>query len=73
MPDILVRDVPEDVAAALDARAARAGLSRSELLRREWSAQAARATETVAVDHFREFAETFSELSDPDVMHSAWS
>ena len=34
MTDVLVRDVPDDVVAALDARAARLGLSRSEFLRR---------------------------------------
>jgi plasmid stability protein len=34
MTDVLVRDVPDDVIAAVDARATRLGLSRSEYLRR---------------------------------------
>ena len=34
MTDILIRDVPDDVIAAIDARAKRVGLSRTEYLRR---------------------------------------
>ena len=37
MPDILIRDVPDDVVAAIDAKAQRAGLSRTEYLRRTLS------------------------------------
>ena len=37
MPDILIRDVPDDVVAAIDAKAQRAGLSRTEYLRRALS------------------------------------
>jgi hypothetical protein len=39
--DVLVRDVPDDVVAAIDARAARVGLSRSEFLRRRFAQEAA--------------------------------
>jgi antitoxin component of RelBE/YafQ-DinJ toxin-antitoxin module len=35
MSDMLIRDVPEDVLIAIDANAARLGLSRSEYVRRE--------------------------------------
>lgn len=41
MRDVLVRDVPEEVIAALEARAARLGLSRSEFLRRRLAQEAA--------------------------------
>ena len=34
MTDMLIRDVPDDVIAALDAHAGRLGLSRSEYVRR---------------------------------------
>jgi plasmid stability protein len=34
MADILIRDIPEEVIAAIDARAKRVGLSRTEYLRR---------------------------------------
>ena len=34
MTDMLIRDVPDDVLAAVDARAVRLGLSRSEYVRR---------------------------------------
>jgi len=40
MTDVLVRDVPEDVIAALDSRASRLGLSRSEFLRRRLAQEA---------------------------------
>ena len=36
MADMLIRDVPDDVIAALDAHAARLGLSRSEYVHRGW-------------------------------------
>ncbi len=41
MADILIRDVPDDVIAALDARAGRLGLSRSEYVRRRLTEYAA--------------------------------
>ena len=34
MTDILIRNIPDDVLAAIDARAKRVGLSRTEYLRR---------------------------------------
>ena len=34
MPDILIRDLPDDLVAAIDANARRAGLSRTEYIRR---------------------------------------
>lgn len=41
MADVLIRDVPEDVLAAVDAHAARQGLSRVEYIRRRLAADAA--------------------------------
>ena len=42
MTDILIRDVPEDVVAAVDAHAGRLGLSRSEYVRRRLAQDASR-------------------------------
>ncbi len=72
MSDLLVRDVPDDVVAALDARAARLGLSRSEYLRRRLAQEAAGGQEQVTVEHLASFAETFADLTDPEVMKGAW-
>ena len=41
MTDVLVRDVPDDVLAAIDTRAAHLGLSRSEYVRRRLAQDAA--------------------------------
>jgi len=71
--DVLVRDVPEDVAAAIDARASRLGLSRSEFLRRRLAQEAVNAPESVTVKHLLEFADTFADLADDEVMKSAWT
>ena len=49
MADLLIRDVPEDVVRALDVRARRLGLSRSEYLRRRLARDAARPEEEVTV------------------------
>lgn len=72
MTDVLVRDVPDDVVAALDARASRLGLSRSEYLRRRLAQEAVTAERPVTVDHLTAFAETFSDLTDAEVMKDAW-
>jgi plasmid stability protein len=72
MGDVLLRDVPDEVLAALDARAARLGLSRSEYLRRRLTQDAALAPGTVSVDDLATFASVFKDLADPDVMSAAW-
>lgn len=72
MTDVLVRDVPDDVVAALDARAARLGLSRSEYLRRRLAQEATTGTQPVTVDSLVRFADTFADLADPEIMKGAW-
>ena len=72
MTDVLVRDVPEDVVAALDARASRLGLSRSEYLRRRLAQEAVSSPRAVTVEHLTAFAETFADLADGEVMKGAW-
>lgn len=72
MADVLVRDLPDDVVAALDAHAASLGLSRSEYLRRLLSQDAATPRAMVSVDDLTQFAEVFADLADPEVMGQAW-
>jgi plasmid stability protein len=72
MTDVLVRDVPESVIAALDARAARLGLSRSEYLRRRLAQEAAIAPHATTAHDLSAFAEAFNDLSDAEVMKGAW-
>jgi plasmid stability protein len=72
MTDVLVRDVPDDVVAALEARAARLGLSRSEFLRRRLAQEAASNAVSVSGDDLVAFAETFADLADTEVMRGAW-
>jgi plasmid stability protein len=73
MTDVLIRDVPEDVIAALDAHAARLGLSRSEYVRRRLAQDAATPGSPVSVEDLARFAGTFADLADPDVMSQAWT
>jgi len=73
MPDLLIRDVPERVLAAIDAIARRLGLSRSEYLRRQLAREAGvNSGDAVTVEELTRFAATFADLADPDVMSRAW-
>ena len=72
MTDVLIRDVPDNVIAALDAHAERLGLSRSEYVRRRLAQDAAVSGSAVSVQDLARFAEVFGDLADPDVMSQAW-
>jgi hypothetical protein len=72
MPDMLIRDVPDDVIAAVDAHAGRLGLSRSEYVRRRLAQDAATFTSPVSTQDLAWFSEAFGDLADPDVMSRAW-
>ena len=75
MADILIRDVSDDVVAAIDAKAARVGLSRAEYLRRalERERTSAPESDSVTASHLQRFADLASDLDDPDVMSGAWT
>ncbi|MFC6158871.1 type II toxin-antitoxin system VapB family antitoxin [Kribbella jiaozuonensis] len=73
MTDVLIRDVPDDVLAVIDNRAAGLGLSRSEYLRRQLSQEAARSQVVVTVADLERLAELTRDVEDPDVMEQAWS
>jgi antitoxin FitA-like protein len=70
--DMLIRDVPDEVIAAVDARASRLGLSRSEYVRRRLAQDAASAGLAVTTQDLARFAEVFADLGDPEVMSQAW-
>jgi hypothetical protein len=70
--DVLIRDVPEDVLAALDALAARMGLSRTEYIRRRLAQDAQTARVRVTVEDLRRFGQAFEGLGDGELMRQAW-
>jgi hypothetical protein len=73
MSDILIRDVPDDVVTAIDARAAAIGLSRNEYLRRRLAQDSRVGARRVTLEDLRDFAARCSDLTDPEVMRQAWS
>jgi hypothetical protein len=72
MPDLLIRDVPEDVLTAIDTKARRIGVSRTEYLRRTLARERMATDTVVSVSDLSRFSETFADLADPDVMRQAW-
>jgi Ribbon-helix-helix protein, copG family len=70
--DVLIRDVPDDVLAAVDARAGRLGLSRSEYMRRRLAQDAVVPETAVTAADLARFGEVFGDLADPEVMDRAW-
>ena len=72
MTDVLLRDIPDEVLAALDARASRLGLSRSEYLRRRLTQDVAASETPIRLEDLSRFAEAFADLEDPNVMSQAW-
>ena len=73
MTDILIRDVPDDVLAAIDARARRVGLSRTEYIRRTLARERDNEAPDVGVEDLVAFADAFADLGEPEVMRQAWS
>jgi len=75
--DILIRDVPDETLAELDAAATRAGISRVEYVRRMLAAEADRSAHgamspLTRVD-WKGLQELTADLADDDVMRGAWS
>lgn len=73
VPDVLIRDVPAEDLARIDALAAGLKLSRTEYLRRRLHQEAARPSTPVTSGDLQRFASRFSDLEDPEVMRQAWS
>ncbi len=68
MSDVLIRDIPDDVLAGLDAHAARLGLSRAEYIRRRLAQDASATMVPVSVADLSRFAEQHADLADPATM-----
>jgi hypothetical protein len=66
--DLLIRDVPDEVIAAVDAHAGRLGLSRCEYVRRRLAQDAAAQAAPVSEGDLARFGD----LADADVMSQAW-
>lgn len=73
MPNVLVRGLSAAAVARFDAEARSLGLSRAEVLRRHLEAEVAvEPRQSMATQDWRWFADAFGDLSNPDVMRSAW-
>lgn len=73
MADILLRGIPDEVVAAIDAKAKRAGLSRTEYLRRALERERVADAGQVTVEQLQQLATLARDLDNPDVMAGAWS
>lgn len=73
MTDILIRQVPREVVAAIDAKAKRVGLSRTEYLRRALERERVQVGGPITIDQLQRAATLAGDLHDPDVMSGAWS
>jgi hypothetical protein len=71
--DILIRDVPDEVLVAIDAKAKRLGLSRSAYLRRALERERSESSGPVTLDALERLASLTADLDDPGVMSDAWS
>jgi Antitoxin FitA-like, ribbon-helix-helix len=71
--DILIRDLSDEVVAAIDAKARRAGLSRTEYIRRSLTREATDTSAAVTVDDLERFSTVFADLADEEIMARAWS
>src|SRR6056297_1767348 len=71
--DILIRDVPDEVLAAIDVKAKRLGLSRTAYLRRALERERIESPGPVTVDALERLASLTADLDDAGVMSDAWS
>lgn len=72
MADVLVRNIPDEVLAAVDAHAERLGISRVEYIRRRLAADAALVEVALTPHELRVFGERFADLATDEVMDAAW-
>ena len=72
MADLLIRDVPNELVLALDAKADALGLSRVEFLRRTISREVAISTDSVTEQHLFDLVQLLPDLADEETMRGAW-
>lgn len=68
----MIRDVPDDVLAGLDARAAELGLSRVEYIRRRLAQDARTPHVPVTGDDLHRLGQVVAGLADEKLMRGAW-
>lgn len=73
MTNILIRDVPDEVLAAIDIKAKKVGLSRTEYLRRTLEREHVQDTGPVSAEQLKQLAVLATDLTDAAVMSGAWS
>lgn len=73
MSDLVIRDVPDDVLAGLDARAAELGLSRVEYIRRRLAQDARTSTIAVTREDLQRLRQAAAGLANDELMHEAWT
>lgn len=73
MPNVLIRDIPQEDLEQLDEQARRAGLSRADFLRRQLQQQARRCSAPVAVEDLEVMTQLLQDLGDDEVMSDAWT
>lgn len=71
--DVLVRGVSDEVLAAIDAKAGRLGISRTEYLRRVLEHERVQGGRSVPVAALERLGSLAQDLEDPRVMDGAWS
>ncbi len=72
MPDLLIRNVEDDDVKAIDALAARMGISRAELLRREAHNLARRGNVPMRRSDLDTSTALFADVLDEEIMEQAW-
>ena len=73
MTDVLIREVPDEVVAAIDVKAQRLGLSRAEYLRRVLHREGRTESAEAGVEALERLCDLISDLADPEVRRAAWS
>lgn len=68
----MIRDLPDDVLAGLDARAADLGLSRVEYIRRRLAQDALTTRVRVTAEDFERLGQAVAGLADEQLMREAW-
>lgn len=72
MPDVLIRNVPEDDLARIDRAANRLGVSRSDLLRQIIAGQRELPARRLTQADLTRFGELTADLRQPEIRRGAW-
>jgi len=72
MTDLLIPNLTDEVLSAIDQKAKKSGVSRTEYLRQLVYRDASTERSTVTVEDLRAFSEAFSDLKDPEFVKKMW-